>query len=347
MLFKSRTLLLISLLSLSAVGHSAIPNIPEEEGWGGWVVLGLGYTDIESNTVAGHALIDVGKDTIGSINDDAQSDDTGHAMFTGQASYTFGDRYQAFVGSSIVDRLTLDFTQQVGLRKQFDDGQKVAVGLLYGAIPNEVWEDPYQEGVARNETDRDSSGVRVEWDSIMGTGGNLSVDYRDIDIDKDLIGTNLGGGCDLTCQADLQRDGDSIRIAGSWLFKLSDTQMLLPAIRYTDYDADGAAQDRDTTAMLLTWSYMAPDFTLAISGGLSDTSFDNPNPLYDIKQDADGLILDATIFYNLSNDGAWQIYGNVSYGESDSDINFHDQEASSIVVGVYRAFGNQRTRWMR
>jgi len=346
MLFRSRVLLSISLLSLSAVGHSAIPNIPEEEGWGGFVVLGLGYTDIESNTTAGHSLIDVGKDTIGSINDDPQSDDTGHAMLTGQASYTFGDRYQAFVGSSIVDRLTLDFTQQIGLRKQFDDGQKVAVGLLYGAMPNEVWEDPYHTGVARNETDRDSSGLRAEWGAIMGTGGGLSVDYRDIDIDKDLIGTNVVG-CDLACQADLQRDGDSIQVEGSWLFKLSDTQILLPAIRYKDYDADGAAQDRDTTSVLLTWSYMAPDFTLAISGGLSDTSFDSPNPLYGIKQDADGFIVDATLFYNLSKDGAWQIYGNVGYGESDSDINFHDEKASSIAVGVYRAFGNQRTRWSR
>lgn len=346
MLLKSRVLLFTALLSISAVGHSAIPNIPEGEGWGGWLVLGVGYTDIESNTVAGNKLVDVGKDTIGSINDSAQSDDTGHGAFSGQASYTFGDKYQAFLGSSIIDRLTLDFTQQLGLRKQFDDGQKLSVGLLFGAIPSEVWEDPYQTETARSDTDRDSTGLRVEWDSILGTGGNITADFREIEIDNDLIGTNVGD-CDLTCQTDLKRDGDSVRIEGGWLFKLGDNHMIRPAVRLSDYDADGDAQDRDTTTALITWTYMAPAFTLAVSGALTDTSFDNPNPVYGIKQDADGFLVDATIFYDISKNGLWQIFGNVAYGESDSDIDFHDNEITTLTLGVYRAFGNQATRWKK
>ena len=330
-------------LSVQAA-HGAVPNIPEEEGWGAWVILGVGYTDIESNTVAGDSLVDVGKDTIDDLSSAPDSDDYTHPLFTGQATYTFDNRYQAFVGSSIIDRLTLDFSQQIGVRKQFDDGQKVSVGILYGAIPNEVWEDPYLTGSPRRATDNESSGLRVEWDAILGTGANIIVDWRERDIDVDTIGASVVG-CDADCQSSLQRDGDSIRVEGAWLYDLGNGHFLRPALRYNEFDAEGSAQERDSTTAQLTYSYMAKDYTLALTGVIGETSYDNANPIFGEKQDADNLAIDATVFYNVSADGKWQIYGNAGYGESDSDIDFHDGEMSYAAVGVYYTFGNQGTRW--
>ena len=42
---------------------------------------------------------------------------------------------------------------------------------------------------------------------------------------------------------------------------------------------------------------------------------------------------------NVSADGKWQIYGNAGYGESDSDIDFHDGEMSYAAIGVYYTSG--------
>ena len=98
--------LLAFLAFLPSAASAAIPEIPTENGWGGWVVLGLGYTDLKSNTVAGNKWIEVGKDSITNITDSPKSDDTVHIAPTGTVGYTFGDQWQVFLGSNLIDRLT-------------------------------------------------------------------------------------------------------------------------------------------------------------------------------------------------------------------------------------------------
>ncbi len=69
-----------SLLAAS-VHVRAIEPIPEETGWSGFVLFGAGFTDLSSNTVVGNDVIDVGDDTITSIFQSPQSDDTVHPIF--------------------------------------------------------------------------------------------------------------------------------------------------------------------------------------------------------------------------------------------------------------------------
>jgi hypothetical protein len=260
MRMNTRWLTLFSLMIFPGISNAVIENIPTENGWGGWVIFGAGYTDVESNAVAGNKWIDIGNKNNSSLSTSAESDDTAHVAFNGEARYTFGDQWQAFIGSNLIDRLTLDFTQQLGLRKQTDGGQKFGAGILFGAIPSEVWDDPYRttDTGDRSKTDRDSAGIRLEWDKILGSGANVQLDFRNFDIDNDLIGQNVTGGtgpalaCNAACQNLLQRDGDRMKLEAGWAFNFSQRYVLRPAVRVFDYDADGDAMDRSGVSALLT-----------------------------------------------------------------------------------------------
>ncbi|HSN72708.1 MAG TPA: hypothetical protein VLT59_14425, partial [Steroidobacteraceae bacterium] len=68
--------LLVALGLGIAPAAMAIEPIPDTPGWRGFVVLGVGYADLKSNTVAGSDLIDIGKPVIDSVAQRPRSDDT-------------------------------------------------------------------------------------------------------------------------------------------------------------------------------------------------------------------------------------------------------------------------------
>jgi hypothetical protein len=351
--FKSKvqrlTPLLAALLIAPGIVSAAIPLIPTENGFGGFVVAGLGYTDMESNVVAGNKWIDIGKENLNSLTASPPSDDTAHFQGTGELRWTFGDQWQVFLGNNLIDQVTLDFSQQLGMRKQTDNIGSFSAGLLFSGVPSEVWQDPYQtnaSGFERRKTNRDSGGIRLEWDRIFGTGADVTLSFRDIDIDKEQIGQNdvATTGCNATCQNDLRRDGDSVQLELAWLFELSSRHSIRPAVRFNDNDRDGNAQDNDGYSVSLAYSLLSDDWRLVLTGLYFDTEFDNVNPIYGIKQDSDGYALTANFFYDLTSDKRWQITGNVSYGDSDSDIDFHDNTLFNIGTGVVFNWGARGSR---
>jgi hypothetical protein len=342
-----RALAIIVLVFFSGISYAAIQQIPTQNGWGGFVVLGAGYTNQKSNTIAGNKIIDIGKESIDNINDSPKSDDAVHIAPTFEIKYTFGDQWQAFLGSSLFDQLTLDFAQQLGIRKQIDNGDLFSAGLLFSGIPREVWEDPYQTSAPRNDTDRDSAGIRVEWDKMFGSRANITLTYRDIEIDNERIGQDPALGCNVDCQNALKRDGDFLELEAAWGFKLSQRHYLRPAIRWFGSDRDGNAQDNDGFKALLTWTMLGANYSTVINGLYFDKSFDNPNPLYGIKQDSDGFVVNGTVLYNLTSDGRWQAVGTLTYGDEESDIRFHDTEFFQTTLGVYFQFGNQPNRFRK
>ena len=66
-----------------------------------------------------------------------------------------------------------------------------------------------------------------------------------------------------------------------------------------------------------------------------------------IENDADTAAVDATVFYRLPYaDGRYQILANVLWGESDSDIDFHDVEANRMALLLQYSFGDVG-RWAK
>ncbi len=333
------TVLACCALSIST-RTGAMEPVPVETGWSGYVLFGGGITDLKSNTIVGNDIIDVGDNMISSILQKPKSDDTAHPILGLELKYTLPGRNQLFLGSSLEDRLTMDFANQLGWRKQTQTVGTFQLGYLLPEPSVEVWEDPYLEGEPRREVDRDSQGLRFEWDNIMGSSFGFLVQGRDIKIDPELSGTGPTLDCDTGCQQLLDRNGDQY-VARMWYrYILSANHILEPQLRLRHEDRDGAAIARDAWAVQLAYTYLRLPWTFVGNVLYGQSEYDEPNPLYGRRQDADTLSIDATLLYTLPTEGArWQLTGSLFWGESDSKIRFHDNELSQIAVGFIYNFG--------
>jgi len=322
---------------------AAIEPIPQTPGWRGFVVGGVGYMDLKSNVVAGNGILDIGRPQIGSVNDAPRSDDAVHAVFTGEVNYTFENQWQAFFGTSIEDAVTLDGVTQLGVRKDMGGPGVLQVGYVFSGIPTQSWEDPYAEGVEREETDRDSNGVRVQWDRIFGSGFQSTLTYRDVSIERERSGQGvLSVACDAACQDQLRRDGDQYSFDVSYLFKLGEgsRHLLRPLVRYTTDDRDGEAMSGDAYRLQLSYVFLGQGYSVASNVAYGSSSQDARNPIFGVKTDSDVFAVDTTVFYRLPiASGRWQAVGSVLWGEEDNDVRFHNNEVFSISVGAMYRFG--------
>ena len=336
----------LSIAALAAVASPvalAIEPIPQTTGWRGFVLGGAGYVDLKSNLVAGNNLIDIGDPVIDSVTQRPSSDDTFHPVVTGEVNYTFAGGWQAFFGTSLEDAVTLDGVTQLGVRKDLGSSGILQGGFLFSGIPTQVWEDPYAEGVRREETDRDSTGVRLQWDRVLGTALELTFSYRDISIDTERSGEGvMSVACDATCQGLLRRDGDQYHFDASYLFRLGEGQrhLVRPMVRYTIDDREGDAISGDAYRLQLSYIFLGQGYTVASNVAFGSASQDERNPIFGSHTDSDRLFVDTTLFYRLPTEsGRWQAVGSVLWGEDDSDVDFHDSEVTSVTAGLLYRFG--------
>ena len=338
---------LILALSASAAAPlaSAIEPIPQTPGWRGFVVGGVGYTDVKSNLVAGNGLLDIGQDTIDSIYDAPRSDSAWHPVFTGEVNYTFEDQWQVFLGTSLEDALTLDGVSQFGVRKDLGASGVLQGGYLFSGIPTQTWEDPYAEGVKREETDRDSNGMRLQWDRVMGSAVELTFSWRDISIEKELSGQGVTSvPCDVACQDLLRRDGDQYSFDVSYLFKLGEgsRHLLRPMVRYTIEDRDGEAISGDAYRLQLSYVFLGQGYTVASNVAFGGTSQDERNPLFGVTTDSSFYAVDTTLLYRLpASSGRWQAMGSILWGKDDSNVRFYDADVFNVSIGAMYRFGGR------
>ena len=333
-----------SVASLSAL---ALEPIPTDSGWSGFLIGGAGYVDGESNLISGNSLLDFGTDPISSVDASPSSEDDFFPLVTGEVAYTFAsERIQLFAGGSIEDWATLDLAQQIGLRKEFDVLGTVQVGFLFSGIPAEVWKDPYVEGTPRSETDRDSNGVRFQWDRIGGTPFEFAFTYRDIDIDAERSGEFLG--LSDPERALLRRDGDQYTARLGYRFQLSSRHAVQPEIVYRDDDRDGSAMSNDGFWFRGTWVYRGDIWSFAANGRFGSRDYDRANPVYGESLDTDFYSFGFNAFYLLPTASRrWSVTGGIVLAEEDSDVNFHDTEVFIINLGALYRFGMLPNRGQR
>jgi hypothetical protein len=329
---------------LLALPAAAVEPVPDSVGWRGFGVIGVGFTDLSSNLVAGNRLIDIGPKVNESIYRSPRSDSTFHPVLTGELSYTFGNGFQAFVGTSLEDAVTLDAVSQIGVRKNLADGAgTVQAGLLFSGITTQAWEDPYAENVVRQETDRDATGVRLQWNRIMGSAFEATVSSRDISFDDERSGQGVTSvTCDLACQGLLRRDGDQIAFDLAYLHRLggAPNHLLRPSVGYTIDDRDGDAVAGDSYRLQLSYVYAQPQYTLTGNIVYGQTRRDARNPLFGVRTDEDRFAVNAALFYRLpASSGRWQAVANVLWGKEDSDVRFHDSDLFMVSVGAMYRFG--------
>lgn len=315
-------------------------DMPSENGFSGHVILGAGSMKVKSNSMVGNRTIDVANDTIVSVFDSPNSNNDAHPAFTGEVAYTFADiKTQVFLGSRLEDLLTFDVAQQLGVRKHFDSAGTVSAGVLFNGIPGEVWADPYLEGSKRKNTDRESTGFRLEWRQMFGTGLALQYSRREIDVDQEQSGFYLLGQGDLTFAETklLERDGDDDIIKVNYTIDVGGHHVLRPEFGYRNRDRDGDAIAGEAYWAQIAYSYIHEKFTLVVTVEAGESEYDARNPVYNLRQDSDWTSLGTSFFWHLRPNLSLVLTGN--YADEDSDINFHDQEMTSIIAGVQYRFG--------
>ena len=321
----------------------AIEPVPETVGWRGFVVLGVGYAHIESNLVAGNDLLDIGRPDIGSVDQSPGGDDSVHSVVTGEINYTFANGWQAFLGTSLEDAVTLDAVSQVGVRKDIGDAGIVQGSVTFSGIPTDVWEDPYAEGTPREETERSATGARLRWDRVMGSAFELTLNYRDISIDTERSGQGLiSRSCDVTCQGLLRRDGSRYSLDASYLYRFGANRnhLLRPMFRYTLDDLEGDAVRGDSYRLQLSYIHVRESVTLVSNLVAGTTLRDERNPIFGTRTNVDRFAVDTTVFYRIpSTSGRWQAVGSVQWGEENADVRFHDSKLFMVSIGALYRFG--------
>lgn len=325
-----------------ASSAAAIDPIPETPGWRGFAVVGAGYTEVQTNLLAGNALVEIGRETISSINQSPRSDSAVHPIFTGEINYTTAGRWQVFLGTSLEDAITFDGAGQFGVRKDAGSAGVFQGGFLFNSVTTKVWEDPYAEGVAREDTNRDSNGARLQWDRVLGSAFQLTFSYRDVSIDTENSGRGVRTvACNAACRDLLRRDGDQYTFDVSYLYRFGNRHLFRPQFRYRMDDRDGAAISSDYYALQLSHVFLGQGYTLASNVVYGQRDFDERNPIFGRKTDEDRIALDMTLLYRLPfGGGRWQAVGSATWGKDDSDVRFHDSELFNFSVGAMYRFGN-------
>ena len=337
--FHILSAVLVSCASLTA--RAEIITIPDESGISGFVSGGVQYVELSSNTVAGNRLDDLYNTTITSLGSPAREDAVGGSI-NFDLRYTLAESgTQFFLGNLLQDALRYDFSTQLGVRQEFGDKGIVSLSYLFSTFPAEVYVDPFLTGTPREKTDQDSTGIRVGWSDIWGSRFSFSFDAREHDLDREQSGQSVATLTQAE-RASLNRNGDvnTYRFLYNWHPTAERKHLLTPSIMIREYDLDGDSVSRDETLFQLTYTYNHDRFTVVSNAGFGQLDYDRGNPVFaGAKADSDELGLTVAVFrHRLGDVEKLSGYVSAAYFESDSDIDFYDQEYTSIGAGLLYRF---------
>ena len=326
----------LGLCGVVGVCQAGVNPIPKESGFSGYGALSGSYSKVNSNTLVGSEEEE--SRYIGSFNDQATS--SGYKIAPDiDLRYTMAEsRTQLYLGTLIQDAVMFDFTQQFGVRKEFGDKGIGSIAYVFSAVPTQVWADPYLTGQNREKTDRESSGMRLGWDSIWGSNVDLTYTYRDIQVDDERSGSGVAGLSE-TQQAMLRRSGrsDAFDLSYNWMGKPGN--ILTPTLSYRRMDADGDAMSYKRTSAQLTYALLQTKYSLVSNFLVAKVDYDEANPLFGREADADEWGVNVNFFWHrLWNVDQLSALFSVAYGESDSKVNFFDTDLNRASVGLLYKF---------
>lgn len=340
---KLPLLALTTLIGCVALPALAAKQVAEEPGISGFFTLGLGAIDSESNMLATTFGADLGDDTIDDPTQDPDSESSAIPLVGLSVTYTFENKAtELFFGSSLEDFLRFDFSTAIGVRHQVGDVGIFEVSALATLIATEVWEDPYLAGSARDETDRTATGARLEWGSILGSGFDVRVSSREVDIDDERSGDALVAATTITAaeQELLDRNGDIIVASVVYNWKIEEGRIFSVSVNSIEHDLDGEAMSYDGTSVQLAYAARLNDRSRMVANVLFGSfDYDEENPIVDETNEKD--LTGLTFTYFLSDPFGFKGWvGNAGfvYSEEDSDIDFYDSNATMVSVGVLRRF---------
>lgn len=317
----------------------ALDPVGDEKGWSGFVNLGGGFGSIETNFLSEVQGFDLGDER---VTDPGSPDDEDIALPSGgfEVGYNFDNgKTRVLLNNAVLDITNVELAFEVAVRHDFGNiGTMQLAGLTTAGSSIKAYQDPYQLGVSRQDTDMDSGGARFTWDKMFGSNFEVDAVFRDRNIDDENSGVSLG----LTQpERDLlDRQGDIVRVEAGYLFELEGGKhQLRPFAAYLDYDLDGDAMSQDGFEVGVSHTYTSSKLVWKNNLSYASLDGDADNPIFGDANDADRY----TIGTRLMFPGAfgwknWMPSVAAFYHDEDSDVDFNDMSVWMVSGSLFRRF---------
>jgi hypothetical protein len=330
---------LLALMLLSSASVHALAPIPDKNGISGFVSFGLGVADVESNFLAEAVGQDLGDKNISSLGS-PEGESIGLPIAAFELSYVFNGKTQLYVGNLLEDYLRFDFTTRFGVRHNVGKAGRLGFSALQSPIVAKVWKDPYATGVDRESMDRDTTGFRVSWDEIFGSGLEVRFSSRELDLDDEESGNGVVG-LTPTEIASLDRNGDFSQVNIRYELSKNETNRFILGVTSKEADLDGSAMNFDSTSIELDYIYTpSKDLKVVTILVVGSRDFDEGNPVFSgQKADSDFTAFTVSGFFpGLFGFKDWTANASLVIGQDDSDIDFFDQNISMLSFGFLHRF---------
>lgn len=340
---KTRIRISFSLLFLTAIALPvhALTAIPDTSGFSGYVTLGAGAMQFESNMIAGSSISGAKNETIDSLADSPDSESTITPIIDFELSYTFSrSGTQMYLGNRLENMLRFDTATALGVRQKLPDHSIVSLSYLFSSFPTSVWEDPYVTGVDRKETDRTATGVRFGFDRILGSRLEAEFSWREISIDDEKSGTRQLTGLTPEQTALLDRNGTlyGTKLTHPFFFR-NGQHLLVPSLQYNRYDLDGEAMAYDQYAIQLSHAFNGKRINCITNLFYGYSDYDEKNPIYASTREDDVYgVSFTTIYKSLLGNPKMNLMGTAAAYKSDSNIDFYDGAISVLSAAVLYRF---------
>jgi hypothetical protein len=332
-----KTLLAVTISAL-AMPALALDPLPPEAGFSGVAALGAGGGRIESNFLAKVTGVDLGDDL---IYETGAPDDINIIVpvFQFNAGYTFANKTtRVRLGTTVESSLDFTANSVLAVRNNFDSlGNIEVAALLPSTFPVKVWKNPYATNQKRSSTQHTSTGGRITWDKMFGTGLEMIGSVRKIDIGTELSGQGLG--LDRSQQKLLDREGDVNRFEVGYMFNFGQGQMLRPSVAYIDRDLNGRAMAQDGYELGLGYILRSQSFSWLSRAVYQSFDGDKVNPLFSKTNDANIYLLASEVrFPNPFGWERWTVTGGVVWADNDADIEFNQSSVLMAIGRIARSF---------
>lgn len=313
--------LVLPLLFLSTPGFAQ--PVPQQ-GIHGEVSLNAIITSTTSNF-----NVD-GEPTIRSLDRKAERESDGLIAPLGNIAYSFGETggQQLYLGTTRADIAVGTLAMQLGYKHTLSSGTVVDVSFLPTLISGETWQDPYQLGIPRQETDVSGNAYRLQLNRIGGSSFSLDLAFATTDVDDDL-----------TAGTDLARDADSYYAKGSYRYTLSRTSFVSPSVTYIQHDADGRASRFDAYGADISWFNVLGRHSLVLTAGFTERRYDSASRLFSKKRSDSELSLFAAYEYpEFMGWKDWSFISFAGYGRTESNLTFYDESSYLFATGLNYTF---------
>jgi hypothetical protein len=325
-------------VSTMAMSASAMDPLPPEAGFSGFLALGAAGGQVESNFLAEVVSIDLSNDDI-YVYDSPDQTDIIIPSFGYNLGYTFANKKtRIYAGTAVEDSLDFSTNTVLAVRHDFDSlGNIELAGLAPGAAKVEVWEDPYLLGSNRSSTERSTSGGRLTWDKIFGTGLEFIANVRKVDIDDERSGDSLN----LTAaeRGLLDREGDVSRYELGYMFNWGDGLSVRPSAAYIDRDLDGNAMAQDGYELGVSLVYDAGKYVWLNRAVYQSLDGDDVNPIFNETNDADVYVLASEVRvpdpFGWEN---WYTTVGVQWADNQAEIDFNKSTVAMFSAQIGRRF---------